>query len=347
MGLFSKKPKSTAVNVTVLDGSSQLEVVGESQYQEAIWQQAGVPRGNEVRVEALAILVPEPSNEHDRNAVAVWLPTGKVGYLNRTDAATYLPAIRALMAKHGTSIGLDCVIVGGGYHDGHAKSLGVWLHHDPVDFGLAPARASVRTGESQSGASSWQDKMPDDSVKRITYLRKVLTTMTDPFDRHYVYLELEETLYKARTVFPTALADYEAVATVHDGEMDTIAPALLARFDGMPMLPTYKQMTIMKVKAKDDEAALRWARRGMELYGDRCTSADGADDLAGRVTKLEAKLGIAPTTPSPTAVPPPPPSVPAKWYPDPMVRFELRYHDGTAWTETVSRGGVVAQDPLA
>jgi uncharacterized protein DUF2510 len=33
------------------------------------------------------------------------------------------------------------------------------------------------------------------------------------------------------------------------------------------------------------------------------------------------------------------PSVPAGWYADPAGRFELRYWDGTAWTEHVSRGG--------
>jgi Protein of unknown function (DUF2510) len=33
------------------------------------------------------------------------------------------------------------------------------------------------------------------------------------------------------------------------------------------------------------------------------------------------------------------PSVPAGWYADPAGRFELRYWDGTTWTEHVSRAG--------
>ncbi len=43
----------------------------------------------------------------------------------------------------------------------------------------------------------------------------------------------------------------------------------------------------------------------------------------------------APTyTPAPAA-----PAVPSGWYADPAGRFELRYWDGSAWTEHVSRAG--------
>ena len=41
-------------------------------------------------------------------------------------------------------------------------------------------------------------------------------------------------------------------------------------------------------------------------------------------------------TPAPAAAAP---AVPAGWYADPAGRFELRYWDGGAWTEHVSRGG--------
>lgn len=34
------------------------------------------------------------------------------------------------------------------------------------------------------------------------------------------------------------------------------------------------------------------------------------------------------------------------WYPDPLGRFEHRYHDGTRWTEHVSRDGEAAEDPI-
>jgi hypothetical protein len=38
-------------------------------------------------------------------------------------------------------------------------------------------------------------------------------------------------------------------------------------------------------------------------------------------------------------------AAPAGWYADPSSRFELRYWDGTTWTEHVSRGGQQFTDP--
>jgi len=36
---------------------------------------------------------------------------------------------------------------------------------------------------------------------------------------------------------------------------------------------------------------------------------------------------------------------PAGWYPDPSLRHEYRYWDGTTWTSHVSDGGLTATDP--
>ena len=36
---------------------------------------------------------------------------------------------------------------------------------------------------------------------------------------------------------------------------------------------------------------------------------------------------------------------PAAWYPDPSGRYELRYWNGSAWTEHVSRNGQQFTDP--
>jgi uncharacterized protein YxjI len=38
---------------------------------------------------------------------------------------------------------------------------------------------------------------------------------------------------------------------------------------------------------------------------------------------------------------------PANWYPDPVGRHELRYYDGTEWTDHVSSGGRQGLDPIA
>lgn len=48
------------------------------------------------------------------------------------------------------------------------------------------------------------------------------------------------------------------------------------------------------------------------------------------------------------STPPPPttPAIPAGWHPDPGAQHELRYWDGSVWTEHVSDAGVQAVDPL-
>lgn len=50
-------------------------------------------------------------------------------------------------------------------------------------------------------------------------------------------------------------------------------------------------------------------------------------------------------TPEPAAAAPVESTVPAGWYADPSGRYELRYWDGTAWTEHVSRAGQQFTDP--
>ncbi len=37
-------------------------------------------------------------------------------------------------------------------------------------------------------------------------------------------------------------------------------------------------------------------------------------------------------------------NTPANWYPDPSKRYELRYWNGSAWTEHVATGGVQSTD---
>ena len=65
-------------------------------------------------------------------------------------------------------------------------------------------------------------------------------------------------------------------------------------------------------------------------------------DLAAQVSEPEPEPQAEPAAEAAPAVES---AVPAGWYADPSGRFELRYWDGTAWTEHVSRAGQQFTDP--
>jgi hypothetical protein len=142
-----------------------------------------------------------------------------------------------------------------------------------------------------SPEATWREQVPLDRVAAIKFLRDRLAIETNPLDRHFMYLELEKTLYKSRDVFASALDEYAETATSHDGEMDGIRRAFVAEWDGIPNLPTYRQMAIIEQKKNNYEAALRWAERGLAVYGDDALRDDGVEDLKVRIRKYEAKLG--------------------------------------------------------
>jgi hypothetical protein len=78
-------------------------------------------------------------------------------------------------------------------------------------------------------------------------------------------------------------------------------------------------------------------------------AADTADssiaDLAAQVSEPEPEPEPAVAEPAAEAAPAAESTVPAGWYADPSGRFELRYWDGAAWTEHVSRAGQQFTDP--
>jgi HIRAN domain len=123
--------------MALFEGSDDLEVVGESYYQENLWRLVG-PRwpDDRIRHSVYAVLVAEDDNPHDANAVAVWVQGLKVGYLSRADARRYRPGLLGLQRRHGQPVTLNSVIAGGGIREDGPGRLGVFLRHDPADFDL-------------------------------------------------------------------------------------------------------------------------------------------------------------------------------------------------------------------
>ena len=290
----------------LLDGRVDLDVVGESYRQENLWQLAGGRRNRKerVRVAVCAVLVPEADNPYDSNAVSVWVDGLKVGYLSRDDARRYRPGLVALQREHGMPIALQGVIAGGGIRENGPGLLGVFLRHDPCDFGLQPPPVlqpalHMRTGLSEAFATdgangthhlSWMRDLPGDDIRAITILRVLLVGETDPLARHFMYAQLETLLYRSREAFASALDEYDQACRHHDAEMNDIRQAFMTEWGEVPVLEMYRQMAIRQQKAADFEQALWWAERGIAVYGDDAGRAEAVEDLRHRAAAYKEKL---------------------------------------------------------
>lgn len=100
-----------------------------------------------------AMLVPDPTNEHDRNAIAVHVWAGAqwsmCGYLSREDAATFQPVFRHLGRDGGQpAIATDAAIVD------ERGAMGVVLHLGSA----AECMAELATDDRQPAAHPWVGK---------------------------------------------------------------------------------------------------------------------------------------------------------------------------------------------
>ena len=80
--------------VAILVGGDTCDVVGESRYQVELETIAGGRTADGARHACIAVLRPEPTNRHDKNAVQVEVDGYTVGYLPRDVAAEFVEALR-------------------------------------------------------------------------------------------------------------------------------------------------------------------------------------------------------------------------------------------------------------
>ena len=281
--------------VTLYPGGESLECVGESFYQEALWSNVGGSHSDRVRESVIAILVPEPENPHDKNAVAVWVGGWKVAHLSREDAIRIQPGLIQLMESSGQAVALDGRIVGGGHRADGLGNLGIWLDYNPEDFGLQSAsgeRGDLSTGQIRTGLGSrdWHVNLPDDQLRAITTIRKLLESEHNPIERHFMYSELSRRLYRARDAFPSVLLEFDAVCERHHAEMASIRPALIAEFGGVPVIEFYRQAAIRCQKARRWGEAIEWCRRGLDQYGADGLVDETPSDLRQRMEKYRRKI---------------------------------------------------------
>ncbi len=125
----SKETRKVLPAVDVGTGDFNQAIVGEASYQDELRRIAGGRTERGERVEFRVVLVPEPNNKYDRNAVAVYADSGGViGYLSREDAEEYQPTIVAFIRGRNGHPSCRAVMAGG---QGQKRSIGVWL-----DIGL-------------------------------------------------------------------------------------------------------------------------------------------------------------------------------------------------------------------
>jgi len=120
------------------DGDFDVEVVGESFYQDNLKALVGKHKASGCRVYGTGVLCPEENNPYDKQAVAVYVKTDEdqpgrqVGHLSRQNARQFRRRLKA--KKLGTRPTLcDAVIVGGKRYKGKRQSYGVWLDMKPFD----------------------------------------------------------------------------------------------------------------------------------------------------------------------------------------------------------------------
>ena len=118
-----------------------------------------------------------------------------------------------------------------------------------------------------------------------------------------------------------------------------------------------------------ERSAQGWEILQIVSTGSQVTAFVRRAAITGTINQAAATPAMAPTPTSPTpATPSPSPTpvsqpaatvassttvassvgdavAPAAWYPDPSGRYELRYWNGSAWTEHVSRNGQQFTDP--
>lgn len=115
--------KSASIQVTGTIngvGTFDTEVVGESNYQKAL-KEITKAIGGKAPWPADAIVIPEPKNPHDMNAVRVDISEQTVGYLSREDAIAFHCLLQKMKAPNG-AYQTKAKIFGGG-----EKHFGVWL----------------------------------------------------------------------------------------------------------------------------------------------------------------------------------------------------------------------------
>jgi len=178
----------------------------------------------------------------------------------------------------------------------------------------------------------------------------------------YLQREADDTAVHASTPVESAddtVAEVAADVPTHGDTPTDDAPADMAPVEEAsapdespiesPFIPAAAAVVEAAPATVDEPAG--WANAPEQAIETPVLAAETADtsiaDLAAQVSAPEPVIPAAVPEPvvEPVIAPAAESAVPAGWYADPSGRFELRYWDGAAWTEHVSRAGQQFTDP--
>jgi hypothetical protein len=138
MGFFKKKASGAPTRTVLLNGGQWVDVVGESNYQDALSRACGGRRPEGHNLDVTVLLVHEPDNVYDPNAVGVYLnlegdvKRNKVGHLSRDAAIAFKPVAQKL-SQDGYLAAVRATIRGGWSKRGKGES-----GHFGISLDLAP-----------------------------------------------------------------------------------------------------------------------------------------------------------------------------------------------------------------
>ncbi|MBA3877621.1 MAG: hypothetical protein C0498_11955 [Anaerolinea sp.] len=122
---FDAMPGARFIDLS--NDEEEQQVVGESHYQDELAEVSNLANGVVRRRDVVAVLVAEPDNRYDRNAVRVEVFGRQVGYIPKEDAEEISPILLTLH-RQGTFIASQAAIVGGGIgRSGSRLSFGIRL----------------------------------------------------------------------------------------------------------------------------------------------------------------------------------------------------------------------------
>jgi hypothetical protein len=111
-GKHMRTTTEKVANITNAPGTYDVDVVGESHYQDALEAICGGRTEHGHRHEAEAYLAPEDDNPHDAKAVRVQIQNRVVGYLDRETARSFRKQMKNI-GMIGVVAKCNAIIVGG------------------------------------------------------------------------------------------------------------------------------------------------------------------------------------------------------------------------------------------